>query len=211
MARYSRMHPFVRHSAFRAFAICPPPMLLWLLHHLATFGLTLRRAWEKITLRAALAAGDQFRARAAAGAAVDRLAAPPLPRADQERLGRNPRLHQEKQSTPTMGGLFIVAGLLGSRAAVWRSGQPYVAPALLVAGGLAPRGHRRRPGQAPRHGQWHLRPLQAGRPTGRGRRRRPLLLYREHAAAADGLAAARAAGGIDVLARPLVHPAGRCS
>ena len=46
------------------------------------------------------------------------------------------RLHRQKQATPTMGGLFIIAALLTS---VLLFGDPrngYVAAALLVAGGM---------------------------------------------------------------------------
>ena len=47
------------------------------------------------------------------------------------------RLHQDKQSTPTMGGLFIVAGLAGGVLMFGRLNNCYVQIALLVAGGMA--------------------------------------------------------------------------
>ena len=46
------------------------------------------------------------------------------------------RLHRGKQSTPTMGGLFIVAGLVGGTLLFGDLHNGYVAPALVVAGGL---------------------------------------------------------------------------
>jgi phospho-N-acetylmuramoyl-pentapeptide-transferase len=47
------------------------------------------------------------------------------------------RLHQSKQATPTMGGLFIVAGLVGALLVFGRLASPHLQAALLVAVGLA--------------------------------------------------------------------------
>jgi phospho-N-acetylmuramoyl-pentapeptide-transferase len=46
------------------------------------------------------------------------------------------RLHRQKQATPTMGGLFIVAALLTSVLLFGDLCNGYVTPALLVAGGM---------------------------------------------------------------------------
>jgi len=47
------------------------------------------------------------------------------------------RLHQPKEFTPTMGGLFIVAGLLGAILVFGRLGNPCLAVAVLVIVGMA--------------------------------------------------------------------------
>ncbi len=46
------------------------------------------------------------------------------------------RLHQGKQATPTMGGLFIIAGLIGGTLLFGDLANRYVLLALWVAGGL---------------------------------------------------------------------------
>jgi phospho-N-acetylmuramoyl-pentapeptide-transferase len=45
-------------------------------------------------------------------------------------------LHRDKQATPTMGGLFIIAALLASVLLLGDLRNGYMAPALLVAGGM---------------------------------------------------------------------------
>ena len=47
------------------------------------------------------------------------------------------RLHRDKQGTPTMGGLFIVAGLIAATLLFGDLGNRYVLVALLVVGSLA--------------------------------------------------------------------------
>ena len=47
------------------------------------------------------------------------------------------RLHQSKQATPTMGGLFIIAGLVASSLAFGDWSNPYLPIALLLAVALA--------------------------------------------------------------------------
>lgn len=47
------------------------------------------------------------------------------------------RLHQAKAATPTMGGLFIVAGLLGATVVFADLGNPYVLVAVLLTVALA--------------------------------------------------------------------------
>jgi phospho-N-acetylmuramoyl-pentapeptide-transferase len=116
-------------------------MLLWLFHHLATFwpgaaSAGALAAWEKITPRAALAAGVSFAVAVLLG---------PRSIAWLARRFREPiksdspailQLHRDKQSTPTMGGLFIIAGLIASALLFGDLTNGYMTPALLVAGGM---------------------------------------------------------------------------
>jgi phospho-N-acetylmuramoyl-pentapeptide-transferase len=117
-------------------------MLLWLLNCLtsawpdaaASSGLT---ALGKITFRAALAA--------LAGFALAVLLGPgwigwlkcrfrePI-KTDSPALRR---LHRDKESTPTMGGLFIIAALLVGALLFGDLGNPYLELALALAGSLA--------------------------------------------------------------------------
>ncbi len=111
-------------------------MLLWLLHHLATSCPDALTAWEKITPRAALAAGVSFVIALVLGprwiAWLRRHFREPIKSGSAEIV----RLHSAKQSTPTMGGLFIIAAVLGAVLIFGELGNPYVAPALLLAGGM---------------------------------------------------------------------------
>jgi len=117
-------------------------MLLWLLDYLTAScpsdaWLDRLAALEKITFRASLAA--------IAGFALALLLGPRLIRWLRARF-REPiksdspqvrRLHRSKQATPTMGGLFLVAGLLAGVVAFGDLGNRYLQTALLVAAGLA--------------------------------------------------------------------------
>ncbi len=116
-------------------------MLLGLLHRLALLWPEAIRHAEvaalgKITLRAALAALVSFLLAVLLGPRlIDWLS----------RHFREPvkcdspevcRLHQGKQATPTMGGLFIVAGLVGGTLLLGDLANRYLLLALWVAGGL---------------------------------------------------------------------------
>ena len=116
-------------------------MLFWLLDRLAMLfpdavGAEVLTAWEKITPRAALAAGLSF--------AVAVLLGPRwiawLNDRFRERIKSDSamvvRLHRAKRATPTMGGLFIVAALLASTVAFGNLQNGYLLPALLVVGGM---------------------------------------------------------------------------
>ena len=116
-------------------------MLLWLLHQLATLfpdavGSDVLTAWEKITPRAALAAGVSFAVAVSLGPRwirwLNRRFREPIKSAS----ARIVHLHRAKQATPTMGGLFIVAALLVSAVAFGNLQNGYVLPALLVVGGM---------------------------------------------------------------------------
>jgi len=94
-------------------------------------------AWEKITPRAALAAGVSFAVAALLGPRwigwLRRRFREPI-KSDSPELVR---LYGDKQSTPTMGGLFVVAALVASVLLFGDLGNGYLAAAMLVAVGLA--------------------------------------------------------------------------
>ena len=170
-------------------------MLLWLL---ASSGLSLLYAptrpglrpcgrWEKITPRAALAAGVSFAVAVLLGprwiAWLDGRFREPIKSDSPDVV----RLHRQKQATPTMGGLFIVAALLAS---VLLFGDP---AQRLRRGGAAGRRrhdagrHRRRPGQAPQRGQGAFGPPQSSSRRLAVAVLAAILLYQQQAAVADGL------------------------
>ena len=86
-------------------------MFLWLLHQLATIPgwSDALAAWEKITPRAAAAAGLSFAVAVLMGprwiAWLRRRFCETI-KSDSAEVAR---LHRDKQATPTMGGLFIMA------------------------------------------------------------------------------------------------------
>ena len=116
-------------------------MLLWLLKYLticsATAGCGELVGLGKITFRAALAAIISFALAVLLGprmiAWLKRRFREPI-KSDSPHLVQ---LHQDKQSTPTMGGLFIVAGLTSGVLVFGELGNPYVLLSLLVVAGLA--------------------------------------------------------------------------
>ena len=111
-------------------------MLLWILHHLTALSPESLSGWAKITPRAAMAAGISF--------AVAVLLGPWwiawLRRHFRESIKSDSaevaRLHRDKQSTPTMGGLFVIAALIASLLLFGDLQNGYMAPALVVAVGL---------------------------------------------------------------------------
>lgn len=117
-------------------------MLLWLLDWLASSwpgaapsgGLA---ALGKITFRASLAAMAGFFLAVLLGPRwigwLKRRFREPI-KSDSPELRR---LHRDKHSTPTMGGLFIVAGLLAAGLIFGDLGNRYLQLALLLTGGLA--------------------------------------------------------------------------
>jgi phospho-N-acetylmuramoyl-pentapeptide-transferase len=117
-------------------------MLVWLFHHLATLGPT---GWwserfagfDKSSPRALLASGASFSVALVMGPRLiawlrDRFREPI--KSDSPKLCE---LHQAKQATPTMGGLFIVAGLLVGMFVFGDLTNRYVQVAALTAVGLA--------------------------------------------------------------------------
>jgi len=112
-------------------------MLLWLLHHLSkALGPDHLAALEKITFRGALAAAVAFALALLLG---PRLIAWLRARFREPNKSDSPQLrdlHRQKQSTPTMGGLFLVAGVLGALVLLADLANPFVQVALLLAVGL---------------------------------------------------------------------------
>jgi phospho-N-acetylmuramoyl-pentapeptide-transferase len=109
-------------------------MLLWFLQHVATaFSLA---GLGKITARASLAALASFLLAVLLGprsiAWLARRFREPI-KSDSPEICR---LHQGKRATPTMGGLFIVAGLCGSLLLAGDLANRYLLLALGVTGGL---------------------------------------------------------------------------
>jgi phospho-N-acetylmuramoyl-pentapeptide-transferase len=113
-------------------------MLHWLIHWIESSGQ--RPEWiasfEKITFRASLAAMVSFALAVLLGPRLigwlGRYFREPN-RCDSAEIEQ---LHQEKHATPTMGGLFIVAGLLTGRLAFGDLANRYVQTALVVTIGL---------------------------------------------------------------------------
>ena len=167
-------------------------MILWLLHQLRCIWPEAARlaqgaALGKITLRAALAAMISFVLAVLLGPRLIAWLRRRFPEPIKSDSPRLRRLHQGKQATPTMGGLFIVAGLVGGTLLFGDLGNRYLLLALWVAGGLTLLGaiddfvKLRTPGngitaRTKLAGQFIVAAVAA------------LLLYYDHAALADGLA-----------------------
>jgi phospho-N-acetylmuramoyl-pentapeptide-transferase len=111
-------------------------MLLWLLNHLTTLSPDSLGGWAKITPRAAMAAGVSFAVAVLLGpwwiAWLRRRFREPI-KSDSPEVAR---LHRDKQSTPTMGGLFVIAALTASLLLFGDLQNGFVAPALVVGVGL---------------------------------------------------------------------------
>jgi phospho-N-acetylmuramoyl-pentapeptide-transferase len=116
-------------------------MLLWLLHHLTllwphAFWSGGLGAMAKITPRAALAAAVSFALAVLLGprsiAWLRRRFREPI-KSDSPEIAR---LHRDKEATPTMGGLFIMAGLIAAVLLFGDLRNVYMLPVALVAGGL---------------------------------------------------------------------------
>jgi phospho-N-acetylmuramoyl-pentapeptide-transferase len=116
-------------------------MLLWLLHRLALLWPQAVRHAElaalgKITLRATLAAMVSFVLAVLLGPRLIGWLRRHFPEPVKSDSPEVRRLHQGKQATPTMGGLFIIAGLIGGTLLLGDLSNRYVLLALWVAGGL---------------------------------------------------------------------------
>jgi phospho-N-acetylmuramoyl-pentapeptide-transferase len=116
-------------------------MLLWLLSwlygrvpdeiHVADLG-----ALGKTTLRAALAALASFAAALVLGPRLIQWLGRRFPEPIASPSPRLQELHQHKQATPTMGGLFVVAGLIAALLIFGDLGNHYVPIMLLLLIGL---------------------------------------------------------------------------
>ena len=142
-------------------------MLLWFVQHVAAASSL--AGLGKITARASLAALVSFLLAVILGprsiAWLARRFREPI-KSDSPEIRR---LHQGKQATPTMGGLFIVAGLAGSLLLAGDLTNRYLLLALGVAGGLTLLGAIDDLVKLRSATTRHFRREQAGRP-GAGRR-----------------------------------------
>ena len=111
-------------------------MLLWLLHNLNAFTAEALASCGKITPRAALAAGVSFLAAVLLGPRwigwLKRRFREPI-KSDSAEIAR---LHGNKNATPTMGGLFVVAALLAAVALFGDLGNQFLPPTLFAVVGL---------------------------------------------------------------------------
>ncbi len=111
-------------------------MLLWLLHGLSSFSPESFCDWGKITPRAAVAAAVSFSVAVLLGPRWIAWLRRRFRESIKSDSAEVARLHRDKQSTPTMGGLFVVAALVVSVLLFGDLNNPYVLPALIVAVGL---------------------------------------------------------------------------
>ena len=178
-------------------------MLLWLLHRLpCSSGCRHWRALGKITLRASLAAMVSFLLAVLLGPRLIAWLRRPFPRADQERLARGPPPAPGQAGHAHDGRPVHRRRTDRRHAPVGRPGQPLRAAGAV--GGRRPdaRRRRRRPGQAP-----HRRPTASRRGANWPANSSwpswpPSLLYRDHAALADGLVLPPPLGRDRPFARP---------
>ena len=123
-----------RHSSFelRHFAF----MFLWLFHHCNALSPESLDGWAKITPRAALAAAASFAVAVLLGPRCIGWLRRHFREAIKSDSPEVARLHRDKQLTPTMGGLFVIAAIVASLLLFGDLHNGYVAPAMLVAVGL---------------------------------------------------------------------------
>ena len=113
-------------------------MLVWLLDRLAdTSWSELLAALGKITLRGSAAAGISFVLALVLGPRLIRWLGARFREPIKSDSPEVRRLHRDKQATPTMGGLFVVAGLVAGVLVFGDLGNPYLQTGMLVAIGLA--------------------------------------------------------------------------
>ena len=117
-------------------------MLFWLVDHLARTSDTASwsgglAALEKITFRASLAAMASFVLALVLGPWLIRWLRVRFREPIKSDSPQICRLHEPKQATPTMGGLFLVAGLVAGTLVFGDLTNGYLQTALVVAIGLA--------------------------------------------------------------------------
>lgn len=111
-------------------------MFSWALERLAIWWPG-HEALGKITFRASLAAGAAFLLALLLGPHLIAWLAAHFREPIKSDSSEVRRLHESKQATPTMGGLFIVAGLAGALVAFGDLASPQLQAALVAAVGLA--------------------------------------------------------------------------
>jgi phospho-N-acetylmuramoyl-pentapeptide-transferase len=113
-------------------------MLIWLSNQLSAAGAGVPfEVWEKITFRASLAAMASFVMAVILGPRLIAWLNRRFREPNKSDSAEIRRLHGDKESTPTMGGLFIMAGLIVGVLVFGRLENPYLQAALVVAIGLA--------------------------------------------------------------------------
>ncbi len=116
-------------------------MLHWFLHWIETStSFSQRPDWiasvEKITFRGSLAAMVSFTLAVLLGPRIIRWLGQRFCEPNVSDSAEIQRLHREKHATPTMGGLFIVAGLIAGLVVFGDLSNRYVQAALIVTLGL---------------------------------------------------------------------------
>lgn len=116
-------------------------MLHWFLHSIESWAtLGQRPEWiasvEKITFRGSLAAMVSFALAVLLGPRIIRWLGERFREPNVSDSAEIQRLHCEKHATPTMGGLFIVAGLVAGLLVFGDLANRYIQAALVVALGL---------------------------------------------------------------------------
>jgi phospho-N-acetylmuramoyl-pentapeptide-transferase len=112
-------------------------MFCWVLERLANGWPGHVEALGKITFRASLAAAAAFLLALLLGPRLIAWLAARFREPIKSDSAEVRRLHESKQATPTMGGLFIVAGLVGALLAFGDLASPQLHAALVTALGLA--------------------------------------------------------------------------
>jgi phospho-N-acetylmuramoyl-pentapeptide-transferase len=111
-------------------------VLLWLCQHLTTLVPDSLSGWGKITPRAAAAAAMSFMVAVLLGPIWIGWLRRHFRESIKSDSAEVASLHRGKQSTPTMGGLFVMAALVASLLLFGDLQNGYLAPALVVAVGL---------------------------------------------------------------------------
>jgi phospho-N-acetylmuramoyl-pentapeptide-transferase len=111
--------------------------LFWIDRLLARWPSTLAHGLDTVTLRAVLAAATSFALAIAYGPRMIRWLQARYREPIKSGSAEVARLHQPKAATPTMGGLFVVGGMLTATLAFADLASPYVLLALLLVAALA--------------------------------------------------------------------------
>jgi phospho-N-acetylmuramoyl-pentapeptide-transferase len=106
--------------------------LYWIDRLLAFWPSVQTHGLDKITLRAALAAAASFALALVYGSRMISWLKSRYREPIKSASAEVARLHEDKSATPTMGGLFIVAGLLAATLVFADLGNPYVLVATLL-------------------------------------------------------------------------------
>jgi len=117
-------------------------MLLWWMQHLLPADSSSFAAFSKITFRATIAGLGSFLIAVVLGGHLIRWLRSRFTEPNQSPSAEIARLHQAKHATPTMGGLFIIAGVVGSLLMFGRWDSPVLWLAMLLSALLCTLGVR---------------------------------------------------------------------